>query len=232
MLLLITLVNQKRIQKKDGPRKGPFFFIFKLIFIFVSQATFASAQDLRSKSTSTFLIGYQYISTWLPSKKTLSYTHILNSRWSIEAEYAWSTVSFPVMGIDLGKIKETRSTLQARRYLGESFHFMFGGLLNDLDARLGSDFLDRFDNPINSHLQIQNLGITLGAGNRFHWQNGLTLGVDWVRMNIPVYETKVKDNVIGEVTSSGEQEDLKKIIKTFNRVPTFVILGLSLGYTF
>jgi hypothetical protein len=188
--------------------------------------------DFRSDSTGTFLVGYQLFTTWVPSKMTLSYTHIFNEKWSLEGEYAWSSIDSSIYGIDLGEIREKRYTLQARRYVGNSFNWTFGFIYSDFNARLGSDILDGLGNEINSSFTVQNLGITGGFGNRWQWQNGFTLGVDWFRLNVPVVETAVKDNVLDDVPNAGDQDDVKKVIRTFNRVPTFVLLGLNFGYTF
>lgn len=178
------------------------------------------------------MIGYQFLSTWLPSKKTISYTHIFNEKWSLEGEYSWSTISFPVVGIDLGEIKEQRYTLQARRYLGNSFHFTFGAVLSDFKARLGSDFLDDMGNEIRSDFKVENIGITAGMGNRWQWQNGVTVGIDWFRMNMPLFETELDDNVLKSIPGGEDQDEVKKVIRVLNRLPSFVLLGVNLGYTF
>lgn len=192
----------------------------------------SNTRDRRAESTGTIMVGYQLITSWLPSKKTIGYTHIFNEKWSLEAEYSWATIDFPVVHVDLGEIRERRYTLQARRYVGNSFNFTFGPVLNDFKARLGSDFLDNLGNEIQSDFSVQNLGVTGGIGNRWQWTNGLTFGIDWIRINIPVAETKVEDNVIDRVSGESEQEDIKKVIRTFNRIPTFVLFGLNIGYTF
>lgn len=178
------------------------------------------------------MIGYQFLSTWLPSKKTISYTHIFNEKWSLEGEYSWSTISFPVVGIDLGEIKEQRYTLQARRYLSNSFHFTFGAVLSDFKARLGSDFLDDMGNEIRSDFEVENIGITAGMGNRWQWQNGVTVGIDWFRMNMPLFETELDDNVLKSIPGGEDQDEVKKVIRVLNRLPSFVLLGVNLGYTF
>src|SRR5690606_37663613 len=127
---------------------------------------------------------------------------------------------------------EKRYTLQARRYGGNSFNWSFGLVYNDFNARLGGDMLDRFGAEIKSSFEVQNLGLTSGIGNRWQWQNGITLGIDWLRLNVPVIETNVRDDVLDDIGNSGDRDDVKKVIGTLNRIPTFVLLGLHVGYTF
>ncbi len=187
---------------------------------------------LRDDSTGSIMVGYQFLTSWLPSKKTISYTHIFNQKWSLEGEYSWASINFPIVGVDLGEIKEKRYTLEARRYVGNSFHFTFGAVLNEFKARLGSDFLDNLGNEIHSDFEVHNIGVTGGIGNRWQWQNGFTLGLDWFRINIPVAETKLEDNVLDDIPGGSDRKEVKKVIRALNRIPTFVLFGVNLGYTF
>lgn len=196
------------------------------------EKTSLTSSEARENSTGTILVGYQPMTSWLPSKKTVSYTHIFNEKWSLEAEFSFASLNAPFIGVDLGRIRERRYTLQARRYAGNSFHLSFGAAYSTFTARLGSDILDSLGNEINSDFSADNIGMTGGIGNRWQWENGLTLGIDWIRLNVPVYESRVEDNVLGKVSSKGDREDIKDVIRTFNRLPTFVLFGINAGYTF
>lgn len=191
-----------------------------------------TSKELRAESLGTVMVGYQFVTSWIPSKKTVSYNHIFNEKWTMEGEFSFGSINAPFIGVDLGKIKERRYTLQARRYVGNSFHFTFGAVYSTFSARLGSDILDSFGNEINSEFSADNLGATGGIGNRWQWQNGFTLGIDWIRLNIPVLQTKVEDKVLDSVPGSSDRKDIKDVIRTFNRIPTFVLFGINLGYTF
>jgi hypothetical protein len=186
-----------------------------------------SSKENRGDSFGTVMVGYQLITSWIPSKGTLSYTQNFNEKWSLEAEYSQASISDPVIGVDLGHIKEWRANLQARRFTGNSFNFSFGPVYSHFDAKLGTDFGVSY----NSKFSAENLGLSGGFGNRWQWKNGLTLGIDWMRLNIPIFETKIDDDVLDDISGS-DSDDIKDAISTFNRVPTFVLLGLNIGYTF
>lgn len=188
-----------------------------------------TSRENRSASNGTFMVGWEPFATWIPSKWGLSYTQILNEKWSIEIEYYTASIDSSYVGVDLGAVKERRLTLQARKYTGNSFHFSFGPVLSDFNARLGSNIVA---SDYSSSFSAQNLGIAGGIGNRWQWSNGVTFGIDWFRISIPVITTKIKDDVLDDITNSGDSEDIKNIIRTFNRVPTFVLFGLNVGYTF
>ncbi|MFP5385772.1 MAG: hypothetical protein ACLGHN_06805 [Bacteriovoracia bacterium] len=192
----------------------------------------SSTRENRDDSFGTLMVGYQLVTSWLPSKKVISYTQIFNEEWSVEGEYSWSSVDDPLFWIDLGEIEEKRFNLQARRYVGNSFNFSFGAVYSQFSAHLGSDFLDQFGRELNSSFEAQNIGLTGGIGNRWQWSNGLTVGIDWLHLNVPVFETYVRDDVLDSISEDDEHTDIKNIIRKFNRLPTFVLFGLSLGYTF
>lgn len=191
-----------------------------------------NSREARAESTGTIMVGYQWITSWLPGKKTISYTHIFSESFSLEGEYSTQTLDSPYIGVNLGEMKEKRFTLQARKYVANSFHFTFGGVLSDFRANVDDSILDTFGNEITASFSAQNIGITGGIGNRWQWNNGFTFGVDWIRINIPLIETKIDDDVVDDVASGSEAEDIKDVIRTFNRIPTFVLLGFNLGYTF
>lgn len=189
----------------------------------------ANTKERRGDSLGTVMVGYQLFTTWLPGKKTVSYTHIFNRDWSLEGEYAWSSIEDPVVGIDLASVKEKRFTLQARRYAGNSFNVSFGPEYSTFSAKAGTDIVGQ---GVNSSFSAENLGFSAGFGNRWQWGNGITFGIDWMRMNIPIFETKVEDDVLDDITNTSGQEDIKKVIRAFNRIPTFVLFGVNIGYTF
>lgn len=188
-----------------------------------------SSKENRADSIGTVMVGYQFITSWLPSKFSLSYTHNFNEKWSLEGEFSQASINDPFIGVDLGEIKEWRATLQARRFVGNSFNFSFGPVYSHFNAKLGTDF---GGSNVNSQFSAENLGISGGFGNRWQWANGFTFGIDWLRLNIPVLETQVEDEVLKNVPGADDQEDIKDVIRTFNRIPTFVLFGLNLGYSF
>ncbi|HXH29618.1 MAG TPA: hypothetical protein VNJ01_02285 [Bacteriovoracaceae bacterium] len=190
------------------------------------------SRDHRDASTGTIMVGYQLLTTWLPFKLTASYTHIFNRKWSTELEYTSGSLSDPIPGVDLGRIKEKRISLVARRYTGNSFHFIFGGYFNDFDAHLGSSILSQMGSVPESGFRVQGLGLATGIGNRWQWQNGITAGIDWLRVNIPLIETRVEDKVLKDISDDSDRGDVKEVISAFNDIPTFVLFGLNVGYTF
>jgi hypothetical protein len=190
------------------------------------------SKKVRKDSIGSVMVGYQLITSWIPSKKTISYTHIFNPKWSLELEYAWSGLGYPILGIDLGSIKERRYSLLAKRYVGKTFHFAFGPYYNDFEAEVGSSILNRAGTETTSSFGAEGAGIAMGIGSRFHWKNGFTLGVDWFRLNVPLIVTEVESRILDDVSNDDDEDDIEKVIRSFNRIPTFVLLGINIGYSF
>jgi hypothetical protein len=186
------------------------------------------SMDLRDDSFGTVAVGYQLFTTWIPSKWTASYTQNLSRYWAIEGEYSKGSLSLPVVGFDIGEVTEQRATVQARYFPGNSFNWSFGLLYQKGKAELGGDIP-----AVGSYefFEMENFGATLGFGNRWQWENGITLGIDWFRVNQPLFGKWENDGVVKKLNSD-DASDVKKIIRAFNTLPTFVLLGFQIGYTF
>jgi hypothetical protein len=191
-----------------------------------------SIEDYREISRGSVMLGYQYFSTWIPGKWDASYTYIKNKKWSFEFEYASGSVGRSVFGLDIGRISEKKYSLVARRYLGNSFHFIFGGYKNEFRAKLGDSILDSMTNLSTDDFRVKGTGLALGLGNRWQWEKGVTLGIDWFRMNIPLINKTVDNDVLENIQDNSDASEVKDIIVKLKNIPTFVILGIDVGYTF
>lgn len=186
--------------------------------------------DLREDSIGTVSIGLHYLASWIPFKKVLSYTHIFNGKWSGEFEYSWSSLDVPNFGVDLGQVAEKRYSLFAKRYFGNSFHLDFGPYYYDYHARAGASIVGQGVDI--ATFGAEGYGASFGMGNRWQWKNGMTLGIDWARINIPIEDTKINNSIRKDISNEKDSDDIKDVIDIFTSVPTFVLLGIKLGYTF
>lgn len=186
------------------------------------------SEDLRDDSFGTVAVGYQFFTTWIPSKWTASYTQNFSRYWALEGEYSKGSLSLPVYGVDIGEISEQRATLQARYFPGNSFNWSFGLLYQKGKAELGGD-VPAVNNQ--DYFEMESFGATLGFGNRWQWKNGFTLGIDWFRVNQPFFGQWENESVL-KALGANEASEIKKLMRAFNTLPTFVFLGFQLGYTF
>lgn len=186
--------------------------------------------DNRGESSHSLMLGYQMLTTWLPGKKAINYSYIHNERWTWDLEYAWASIDSPIIGVDLGEISEKRYSFMARRYVSNSFHFIFGAMYQDFHARASGKIISQGVDV--ATFGAESAGAVLGIGNRWQWKSGFTLGIDWLRINVPLFSTKVENEILDDIESNSDSNDVKKVIRAFNRIPTFVLFGLNLGYSF
>lgn len=192
-----------------------------------------SGSDLyRDQSLGSVMLGYQVLTTWIPFKWTASYNHIFNKKWTAELEYTRGNFGIGAFGFDVASVSENRYSLLARRYLGNSFHWILGAFKNDFHAELGSSIVNDMTNTSIDDFRVQGIGVTVGIGNRWQWGNGFTLGLDWIRMNVPLLDKKVDNKVLDRIDDNSDLSTVKKYIRRIENVPTFVLLGINLGYTF
>lgn len=184
----------------------------------------------REDSFGSLMVGYQVLNTWVPAKKTLSYTQNFTRNWGLEFEYAVSKLSIDIAGIDLGRVEENRYSLLGKYFVGNSFYFNFGGYISKLELFVGDKFGDVAGNRINDSFIIEIYGASFGVGNRWIFDNGISLGVDWLRFNMPV-ATSTKQRILKELDEENS-DDVKSVTKVFKNFPAFTFVGVNIGYTF
>jgi hypothetical protein len=184
----------------------------------------------RQNSLGSVMLGYQVLTSWVPFKWTASYTQIFNRSWSAELEYSRGNFGVGLFGFDAARIREHRYSLLGRRYFGNSFNILFGAFKNDFHASLGSGLLN--NNEWIDDFRVQGMGLTIGIGNRWQWHNGFTMGVDWFRLNIPLIDKKVENDVLNNIEDNSDLRSVRDNINRVRNLPNFVLLGVNLGYTF
>lgn len=188
--------------------------------------------DYREQTLGAVLVGHQFLSTWIPSKWSVSYTQNFNRKWSLEAEYLKGNMGLGAFGFDAASITETRLSLVGRRFIGNSLNFIVGAFKNDFEAQLGNDIVNDMSDKSIDEFEVSGVGLALGIGNRWQWSNGFTIGVDWFRVNIPLFEKRVDNDVLNRIDDNNDLSRVKDYITKVKNIPTFVLLGFNLGYSF
>jgi hypothetical protein len=191
-----------------------------------------NSADYRERSSGTVMAGYQFLTNWIPFKWTLGYSYLFNQKWSAEIEWSRGSYGIGAFGFDAARVTENRYSLIARRYVGNSFHFIMGGFKSDLHGELGDSMLKKMTDTSVDDFRVQGVGVALGLGNRWQWNNGLTLGVDWFRLNVPLIYKKVDNGVLDGISDSNDLSIVKDSIQKVKNLPTIVLFGLHLGYSF
>lgn len=206
-------------------------FLVLIFFLLSSMRGYSSSLERRERTSGTVMAGYQMIASWVPFRWSASYSYIFNSQWTAELEWSRGYFGTGMYGIEFAGATENRYSLVARKFVGNSFHYIFGLFKNDFHAELASGWLDNTSTQIDD-FRVKGSGLVVGVGNRWQWDSGFTLGVDWFRMNYPLFDKLVDNEVLDNIEDSDDAEMVKDAIDKVKNVPTFVLLGVNLGYSF
>jgi hypothetical protein len=189
-----------------------------------------NSEEYRDDSNHTFMVGYQYATTWVIGKTQGSYTYVAGRKWSFELEYVTSERTVEIGDFEIGKIKEDRITLFSKYYLNNSFHFSFGPYFYDYEIETAGSLRNLINQDLNQKWNLTGFGAAFAFGSRWQTKWGLTYGLDWVRMNYPLYTSWLNKNT-GEVEETS-RKDADRSFELLRKIPTFAFFTVGIGYTF
>ncbi|MBT4790010.1 MAG: hypothetical protein HON90_00440 [Halobacteriovoraceae bacterium] len=173
---------------------------------------------------------YSSLDTWLPGKMGLTASYGDDQR-VYELAYQNASYSFDLIIDDLGKISDTRIHLSTRSFTwGGSFNFQYGAYYNSFKAYLGNSYTELLDLKYD-YVDMQTMGVMWGLGNRWHWSNGLGFSVDYFKTFWPLLKLGEESDYLDQAEGSSK-DDVKELLDTLGKVPTFSILHLEVGYRF
>lgn len=174
------------------------------------------------------------ISTWLPMKYGLSLGYISSQTWTFEAELTRKSISAKVLDVDFGQVVDQRYGVQARWYpSSNTFNLIMGLFKSEFSFELGNSYLNNIPgSPSATVWKFESIGPQLGLSNRAQWSNGITFGIDWFVIYIPMLNKTIDDEALQSVTNSDDRDNLDKATKAIRNIPQFDLLRITLGYTF
>lgn len=175
---------------------------------------------------------FSYLDTWLPSKIGANLIYKNEDLRTIELSYQRASYSFNVLVDDFGRITDQRFMTLTRSFkYQESFNYHYGLSLNQLSADLGPSQAAAIGYKFDI-FKITTLNILWGVGNRFTINENWFAGIDWFRVYFPIYAFDENGDDIEKSDSSSKKDDLKDAKNLIQRIPTFSLLVLELGYKF
>lgn len=200
------------------------------------QSLRATSLLLRTSRPHNFMANYSPISTWIPSKLGLSYTYSPSSLGSWELNLNRGSFSIPFFIEDLGSINEYNASILYRSYSHRhSFSVIYGINYYTFSAKLGSKYLSSIiiGDPMSyDALKVKSLGLVFGLGNLWQLKRGLSFGVDWFTINVPIHVTQLDADYLNSSADQEDKNDVKNVLDVLKRVPTFSLLNLKIGYSF
>ncbi len=171
----------------------------------------------------------------MPVKSGWAAAWLLNADWTLELDYFAGGYGVKISQIDVLTITEKLITANARWYLGNSFNLRFGFGQRRYKFSLGDDFLAKITADEITYfpaLEVQNEIITLGLGNRWQLDNGVTLGCDWLDLHLTTGQGRIQSKVLSYVKDESDRDDVSKLLRYMRYGPSFDVLRFYVGYTF
>lgn len=218
LLLLSSLVLPAPARAQDAPAEP------------VSSPTTEENRDHTNVTAS-----YTVFSTGLIlPKRGPALSYVSSKRWTFELAYLSGDVELGYHGLSVASFKEELYLAEARYYPGNLINLFFGLGERRYSLDLGSDELSRIapDAPNSPVLEVRNQVAEFGFGNRWQWERGFTLGIDWLALLIPVGKGSVDAPFLDYIEDEDTRNDTKSVLKILRYIPTFTAFKLHLGWTF
>lgn len=199
------------------------------------QSGLGRTRGLRGERKNNLMLSYAGVDTWIPSKIGFSYIYSPTPVGSWEFSYMRGSISIPFFIDDLGQISDTKIALLYRSYSQRnSFSFLYGLNYYNFSANLGNDYLSSISGNSAQFelLRVESLGLTLGLGNRWQLNSGLSFGVDWFTVNIPIRVFNTDADYLSSDADQADKNDVENVFNVLKRVPTFSFLKFQVGYHF
>lgn len=203
----------------------------------VKEALDASARR-RGESTVIGLVDYSLYDLLIPSKIGATVGWIPSAQSTYELEYLRGSAKLPVVLEHLGSMTDTRISLLKRSYGARargSFNFHYGVSYFMFDMKIGNDILSRASaGQISDYdvVSIHSVGLVAGLGNRWTFNRGITLSVDWFSWAQPLFVTKRDVRVLDYISNSNDRSNVDGATKVIAYFPRFTFLKFQLGMSF
>lgn len=190
----------------------------------------------RGTSDVTAHILYSPLDLFIPQKIGASIGWIESASRTWEFEYLRGKIAAPSFLEDLGKMTDEKISILARSYFSKnSFNLSYGLTYFRFKIQLGSEELQGVSPSERSKfdvVELESLGLNVGIGNRWAITDHISVGVDWIELYQPLFETKSSTDFTDETSDQDTKDDVEDALNFLGHFPRFTVLKLQLGMTF
>jgi hypothetical protein len=112
-------------------------------------------------------------------------------------------------------------------FLGAEYSSFSIHLGNSLTSLVSGSGVPNFD-----LVRVRSLGVLAGLGNRWQFESGWTIGLDWFSLYVPVIGLESEAPYLTSNASETGKEDVRDVMSVLQHFPTFALLKFQLGYSF
>lgn len=191
-----------------------------------------SSRALRDDARLNVGVGVAPVSLPFPTQKGVQANVYASANWLIGVDYHYSTIAIKAFAFELGEIEEKYVTLQARRFVGNSFNFLMGVGQRKMETRLAANLFDLVThNYSETASELQTRYLRLGLGNQWQWRNGAVFAVDWLTLNIP-FQGEVLTSASRYANSQTSKNRIERAENVLSWYPSGTAAAISVAYTF
>lgn len=205
-----------------------------LISLFVCLSVLSPLAQAESNSSGKSdwgaMLTYAPYDLWLPGKIGLTAVKFDESR-TYELAYQTASYSFDFIIDGLGKISDQRAHLTTRSHTWDgSFNFQYGLYLSSTSITLGKAYLGV--GVSSDVISVTNLGAMWGFGNKWAWENGFQMGMDYFKIFYPVTTLKKESDFLDESADQDDKDDVEELVDGLSKLPQLTLLHFEIGYRF
>jgi len=200
-----------------------------------AKAILNQTRDWRAARKWSAIGSYSFFDLIIPSKIGATAAYNDGPDKTYELEYLRGSLSVPFLVDDLGGMTDQRLTLMKRSYFGaNSFNLSYGLSHMMFDIDLGSEILSRVSGGaagLYDVISIHSLGLHVGIGNRWIFNERFVFGIDWLTWTQPIFITKRESEILSYADES-DYENIDDAIRWAAYFPRLAALKLQFGMTF
>ncbi|MNL10122.1 hypothetical protein D3C87_1309140 [compost metagenome] len=164
---------------------------------------------------------------------TAGYISDPNHLWEIE--YMTGSFGSSVYFADIGKITDTKISIQRRTYFGNHFNITYGLSYFNFSARLGDALMSNVSNntyPSLDMVEIEAYGATFGMGSTWTFNKNIVLSVDWLTISQPLYVTKKETPYLDYATNPDDRDEVEAATDIVSYLPRVSLIQFHVGMMF
>lgn len=198
------------------------------------QAKLKEDEDRKARAASSFAVNATLspVNVPFPMAKGINAYYIINEDWMIGLDYLNSGKAIKFFSFEIGEIKERSFTLQAKRFVGNSFNFTMGLGKRTTDIRLAKNLFDLATHNYSETVsEFEAKYVRLGLGNQWQFKKKYTLAVDWISLDIP-FSGEVNTSASRFADSAEDKQDIEDAEGILKYYPGGAVVKLNVGLIF
>ena len=187
----------------------------------------------RADKTVSLVGNYGLYSFIVPGKKgaQLAWLQSPSSTW--ELDYFSGDYGLNKYGINLISFGERVIVGRYRKYWQSSFNLGVGLGERTYSFELGNRLTENIPGDILNEeklIELKRYVFDFSMGNRWHFNKGFILSMDWFELSIPIGPGSKKAAIVDRVSNSEDKENTRKVLRYLNYLPTLTFLKVGIGF--